>query len=82
MSHKSTALIIGGFGLTGRSLRRYLEKSEHTRNWDVYDSSPIDIHGSFFAGEMECFSEPPSREELVSYKKIYITPGINPKTIF
>ena len=63
--------LIFGYGVTGQSFERYLE--QHGEVFEIYDEN---VKGPNITNEL------PDRKKLVSYKMIYLSPGINIKKIY
>ena len=63
--------LIFGYGVTGQSFERYLEKQGEA--YEIYDAN---VKGSNIINKL------PDRKKLDSYKMIYLSPGINIRKIY
>tara|TARA_B100000900_G_scaffold3414_1_gene2969 strand:- start:609 stop:1670 length:1062 start_codon:yes stop_codon:yes gene_type:complete len=63
--------LIFGYGVTGQSFERYLEKQEEA--FEIYDAN---VKGPNIINIL------PDRKKLDSYKMIYLSPGINLRKIY
>ena len=63
--------LIFGYGVTGQSIRRYLEKKG--KAFEIYDQN---VKGP------NIFNKLPNQKKLNSYDMVYLSPGINIKKIY
>ena len=63
--------LIFGYGVTGQSIGRYLEKKG--KAFEIYDEN---VKGP------NIFNTLPNQKKLNSYEMVYLSPGINIKKIY
>ena len=63
--------LIFGYGVTGQSIGRYLEKKG--KAFEIYDEN---VKGP------NIFNALPNQKKLNSYEMVYLSPGINIKKIY
>ncbi|MBD63499.1 MAG: UDP-N-acetylmuramoylalanine--D-glutamate ligase [Gammaproteobacteria bacterium] len=63
--------LIFGYGITGRSIERYLRKKDIA--FDIYDEKVV---------RPNVINRLPNRKSLESFDKVYLSPGINIKKIY